>query len=105
MKEKKVREMMTRIELVGDESLFQPSAPRPAIVGVKTRSGETLREHIASSRGTPENPMSDEEVEKKALDLTAPVLGDARSRELIDKIRALESLPSVRDLAGLLKKA
>ena len=48
--------------------------------------------------------MSDEEVEKKALGLIAPVLGDARSRELIDKTRALESLPTVRDLATLLRK-
>ena len=104
MKEKKTREMMARIELVGDETLFQPSAPRPATVEVTTRSGETLREHVASSRGTPENPMSDEEVEKKALGLIAPVLGDARSRELIDKTRALESLPTVRDLATLLRK-
>ena len=105
MKEKKVREMMARIELIGDESLFQPSAPRPAVVEVTTPGGESLREHVASSRGTPENPMSDEEVEKKALDLMAPVLGDARSRELIDKIRALESAATVRDLAGLLRKA
>lgn len=105
MKEKKVREMMARIELIGDESLFQPSAPRPAAVEVTTPGGESLREHVASSRGTPENPMSDEEVEKKALDLMAPVLGDARSRELIDKIRALESAATVRDLAGLLRKA
>jgi len=104
MKEKKTREMMARIELVGDETLFQPSAPRPAIVEVTTRSGETLREHVASSRGTPENPMSDEEVEKKALGLIAPVLGAARSRELSDKTRAMESLPTVRDLATLLRK-
>lgn len=104
MKEKKVREMMARIELIGDESLFQPSAPRPAVVEVTTPGGGILREHVASSRGTPENPMSDEEVEKKALDLMTPVLGDARSRELIDKIRALESAPTVRDLAGLLRK-
>ena len=104
MKEKKVREMMARIELVADESLFQPSAPRPAIVEITTRSGETLREHVTHARGTPENPMSDEEVEKKALDLMAPVLGDARARELIDKIRALESLPSIRDLTSLLRK-
>ncbi len=104
IREKKVREMMARIELVADESLFQPSAPRPAIVEITTRSGETLREHVTHARGTPENPMSDEEVEKKALDLMSPVLGDARSRELIDKIRALESVLTVRDLMGLLRK-
>jgi 2-methylcitrate dehydratase PrpD len=104
MKEKKVREMMARIELVGDESLSQSSAPRPAIVEITTRSGETLREHVPSSRGTPQNPMSDDEVEKKAFDLMGPVLGGTRSAELIDKIRALESLPTVRDLMDLLRK-
>jgi 2-methylcitrate dehydratase PrpD len=104
MKEKKTREMMARIELIGDESLFQPSAPRPATVEITTRSGETLTERVANSRGTPENPMSDDEVEKKAVALMAPVLGDSRAREIIEKIRGLESLPSVRDLAALLKK-
>jgi 2-methylcitrate dehydratase PrpD len=104
MKEKTVKEMMARIELVGDESLFQPSTPRPAVVEVTTATGEDLRAQVASSRGTPENPMSDEEVERKALDLMAPVLGAARSHDLIDKVRALESVSSVRDIAGLLKK-
>ena len=103
MKEKKVREMMARIELIGDESLFQPSAPRPAVVEVTTTGGESLREHVASSRGTPENPMSDEEVEKKALELLLLALDDQRSREVIEKIRALESLPTVRDLMSLLR--
>jgi 2-methylcitrate dehydratase PrpD len=32
VKGKKVREMMARIELVGDEALFQPSPPRPPVV-------------------------------------------------------------------------
>jgi hypothetical protein len=49
--------------------------------------------------------MSDEEVERKALDLMAPVLGAARSHDLIDKVRALDSVSSVRDIAGLLKKS
>jgi 2-methylcitrate dehydratase PrpD len=104
MKEKKVREMMARVELIGDESLFQPAIPRPAIVEVATSSGETLREHVTSSSGTPDNPMSDEEVERKGLDLIAPVLGDARSRELVDKVRALDRVSSVREIAGLLRK-
>jgi 2-methylcitrate dehydratase PrpD len=104
MKEKKLRAMMARVELIGDESLFQPAIPRPAIVEVATSSGETLREHVTSSSGTPDNPMSDEEVERKGLDLIAPVLGDARSRELVDKVRALDRVSSVREIAGLLRK-
>jgi 2-methylcitrate dehydratase PrpD len=73
-------------------------------VEVTIESGETFREHVVSVRGTPENPMTTEEVEKKALDLMASVLGEERSQELIGKIRNLESLPSVRDLRSLLKK-
>jgi 2-methylcitrate dehydratase PrpD len=104
VKEKHVRDMMARIELVGDESLFQPSSPRPAVVQVTTRAGESFEERVASSRGTPGNPMSAEEVEKKALDLMTPVLGNGRSHELIDKVRVLESLPTVRDLIALVRE-
>jgi 2-methylcitrate dehydratase PrpD len=103
MKDKKVREMMARIDLVGDASLFQPSAPRPAVVNVTTKNGESFHEHITSSRGTPENPMSDEEVEGKAFDLIARRLGETRSHALIDKIRALESLPAVAEITALLR--
>jgi 2-methylcitrate dehydratase PrpD len=104
MKETKVREMMARVELLGDESLFQPSAPRPALVEVTTANGEGFQERITSSRGTPENPMSDEDVEKKAFDLMAPVLGDRRCHEVIDKLRRLESLPAFGDIAAMLKR-
>ncbi|MBI4488072.1 MAG: MmgE/PrpD family protein [Deltaproteobacteria bacterium] len=103
-RDKKVREMKARVELIADDSLSKPSAPRPAIVEITTRSGENFREQVSNARGTPENPMSDEEVEKKAMDLMAPVLGGQRSQEIIEKIRNLESLPSVRDLTSLLKK-
>jgi 2-methylcitrate dehydratase PrpD len=103
LKEKKIRQMMTRVELVGDQPV-QPAAPRPAVVEVTTRSGENLRQQITNSRGTAENPMTDQDVETKALDLIAPALGDARSRELIERIRGLESLTTVRDITALLSR-
>lgn len=101
MKDKKVLEMKAKVELIPDEALMQASIPRQGIVEVTMESGETFREHVVSVRGTPENPMTTEEVEKKALDLMAPVLGEQRSQELIDKIRDLESLTSMRELASL----
>lgn len=97
-------QMMGRIELIGDESLFQPSSPRPAVVQVTTRDGASFEERVTSSRGTPENPMSDEEVEKKALALIAPVLGDNRASQLIEKIGVLESASTVRDISRAWKK-
>ncbi len=41
-----------------------------------------FREHVVSVRGTPENPMSTEEVEEKAMHLMAPVLGKRPARNL-----------------------
>jgi 2-methylcitrate dehydratase PrpD len=104
MKDKKVLAMKSRVELVPDEELMRSPIPRQGIVEVVTKSGERLREHVTSVLGTPQNPMTTEEVERKALELLLLVLDDQRSREVIEKIRALESLPSVRDLTGLLRK-
>jgi len=104
MKDKKTLEIKSRVELVPDEDLIKSPIPRQGIVEITTQSGETLREHVKSVRGTPQNPMSTEEVETKALDLLISVLGEQRSHDLISKIRDLESLNSVRDLTHLLKK-
>ncbi len=104
MKEKKLLKMKACVELVPDDSLTTAAAPRQGIVEVTIESGETFREHVVSVRGTPENPMTTEEVEKKAMDLMASVLSEERSQELIGKIRDLESLTSVRDLRPLLKR-
>ncbi|MBI2539598.1 MAG: MmgE/PrpD family protein [Deltaproteobacteria bacterium] len=103
MRDKKVLAIKSRVELVPDEELMRSPIPRQGIVEVVTQSGERLREHVTSVRGTPQNPMTTEDVEKKALELLLLVLDEQRSRQVIEKIRALESLPSVRDLTGLLR--
>jgi hypothetical protein len=44
------------------------------------------------------------EVVGKCRDLMAPVLGAAKSAELIDRVLALESIGSMRELRPLLQK-
>jgi hypothetical protein len=53
-------------------------------------------------RGTPQNPMTREEVEDKAFQLIAPVLGTLRARELIATVWKLDELDDVRALRPLL---
>ncbi len=74
--------MKARVELVPDASLSHAQIPCQRIVEVTTQSGETFREHVESVRGTPENPMSTEEVEEKAMHLLAPVLGRGPARDV-----------------------
>jgi hypothetical protein len=47
--------------------------------------------------------MSRDEVQAKALDLLAPVLGDERAGRLIDQIWRIEQVDQVRELRPLLE--
>ena len=55
-------------------------------------------------RGTPENPMSRDEVVAKARDLMAPVLGAATSANLVERVLGLENVKDIRELRPLLPR-
>jgi len=98
MQDAEVLKFRERIELVPDPDLPR----RQPVVEIGTADGQTFSHRTAAVRGTPENPMTRQEVEAKADDLMAPVLGTARSKELIAKIRGIEALGDARALRPLL---
>jgi 2-methylcitrate dehydratase PrpD len=91
-----------RVKLVADEELTAAHPPRQGIVEIKLRNGRQLRHHTKVVRGTPQNPMGAEEVKAKALDLMRPMLGDERSRRVVETVRRLESVGDMSELAKLL---
>jgi 2-methylcitrate dehydratase PrpD len=103
MRHPKVLELRARIELKGDDALSQAMPRREGIVELKLKDGRELAHHTRAVRGTPENPMARAEVEAKALDLTAPVIGSKRSAELCAAIRDVEKIRDVRTLGRLLR--
>ncbi len=52
--------------------------------------------------GFPSHPMSADEVEAKALELMAPVLGAARAAEVVRAVAQIETLTKAADLAHLI---
>ncbi|MBZ0250741.1 MAG: MmgE/PrpD family protein, partial [Burkholderiales bacterium] len=63
-----------------------------------TRADGRREEHFAPCRkGDPEAPLTDAEIDAKFAELAAPVLGEARARDLLAKLWRLESL-AVSDL-------
>ena len=54
-------------------------------------------------RGTPENPMTRDEVLTKARDLVTPVLGAQKCTQLLAKIMALEDVADIRAIRPLLQ--
>ena len=99
LQDPRVQEMKQRVELVQDEELERAGPRFQGLVEVTLKNGKTLREHVCNCRGRPENPMSPEEVEKKAAWLMEPVLGKNKSDQTIESMRRIETLASVRDLA------
>ena len=87
-----------RIELVSDAELPR----RQGIVTVTTAAGAEHTRHTPHVRGTANNPMSRNEVDAKVADLMAPVLGEAQTRKLIDRIWDIEAVGNVRELRPLL---
>jgi 2-methylcitrate dehydratase PrpD len=103
MRHPKVLELRKRIELKGDDALSQAMPRREGIVELKLKDGRELAHHTRAVRGTPENPMARAEVEAKALDLTAPVIGRERSAKLCAAVWGIEKIRDVRTLRNLLR--
>jgi 2-methylcitrate dehydratase PrpD len=101
----RVLALKENVQLIGDAELERSGHRFQGLVEVTLKDGRTLREHVINCRGRPENPMSSEEVEKKAAWLLEPVLGKGNSDQIIDAIRQIEFVSNVRDLTKLMAVA
>jgi len=103
MKDPAVLDIKKRVSISVDPGLLKiVKTERQAVVEVTTNDGRKLTEHVFNVRGTSENPLTNEEVEKKCRELMAPVLGKERTDALIDTIWNLERVKDVRELRPLL---
>lgn len=102
MSDPAVMAMRRRVELIGDAELDKALPRRGGIVELTLRDGRVLRHHTPDVRGTPQNPMTREEVDEKCYNLCVPVIGKRRARELVDTIWNIEKLRNARALRHLL---
>jgi 2-methylcitrate dehydratase PrpD len=102
MRDPRVLELRSRVELHGDDALSKAMPSRQGIVELRLRDGRELRHHATEVRGTPGNPMPRDEVEAKARDLLEPVIGKPRTVRLCDTVWNLERVTDVRKLRPLL---
>jgi 2-methylcitrate dehydratase PrpD len=103
MSDPKVLAVRKLVQLVPSQELVAALPPRQATVTIETLDGQTYTNHTTVVRGTPGNPMDPMEVEAKATDLIATVLGAARAKDLIGAILDLEHLGPITNLRHLLQ--
>jgi 2-methylcitrate dehydratase PrpD len=103
MKDPAVLRERAKINLIPDADLERLMPLRVAIVEVTLADGTQLRQRVDNVRGTPENPMTRDEILAKARDLIAPVLGVDKCSGLLIKLFKLESVSDIRALRPLLQ--
>ncbi|HEY7298732.1 MAG TPA: MmgE/PrpD family protein [Xanthobacteraceae bacterium] len=103
MHDQAVQALRGRMTLIPSPELTVAIPARQAIVEIELENGKTVRHHAKAVRGTPDNPMSAQEIEAKALDLMAPVIGEARAEQLIATVREIEDLRSASELRPLVQ--
>ena len=69
---------------------------------VKTADGKTYVEDLLPSKGSPQNPMTYEELEKKFMDLATRVMPQEQASKIAATVRSLEKVKDLRDLTDLL---
>jgi 2-methylcitrate dehydratase PrpD len=103
MRDRNVLALRRRIELRADDMLTRAMPSRQGIVEIRLRDGREFTHHTKAVRGTADNPMTRGEVDAKAYDLMAPVIGKKRARRLCDAVWSLEKLHDVCALRPLLR--
>jgi 2-methylcitrate dehydratase PrpD len=75
----------------------------PGKVAIRLRDGSTVQHAVPGPKGSPEQPMSLDEVMEKFHLLVDPVLGPQRARHLAQQVAQIDTLENVQSLAELLQ--
>jgi 2-methylcitrate dehydratase PrpD len=104
MKDPEVLRKRAKVQLIKDEELQNLMPLRVAVVDIKLEGGKWLTKRVDNVRGTPENPMTREEVVAKAKDLITPVLGVTVATKLVEQVMNLENVKDVREMRPFLQR-
>lgn len=98
-----IRSLSERITITGDEALDSGGLRQSvgSVTEVRTARGAFVRE-VEFPLGAAENPLSDEDLTRKFVSLTADVLPEGRAGQIRQAVETLETLPDVRALTDLL---
>jgi 2-methylcitrate dehydratase PrpD len=105
MQDPAVLALRAKVQVTAEEELERALPRRVAVVEITLNDGTRLRERNDTVRGSPENPMSRDEVIAKAQDLINPVLGAQMCANLVAKIYALEQVKDIRELRTMLQRS
>ncbi len=75
---------------------------RGAKVRIELKDGTVYEKELYDLKGSPSNPVSTEELERKFMSNARAAMSEARAQQLLEMLRGVEDLPTVDGLASLL---
>jgi 2-methylcitrate dehydratase PrpD len=75
----------------------------PGRVAIRLRDGCTVEHYVPGPKGSPENPMTLDEVAEKFHLLVDPVLGRHRAERLTALLAEIETLDNVQSITEILR--
>ena len=95
-----VADAYEKISVVPDGTLTHYHQARAR---VELADGSVLEQDGGAPRGTPDNPLSDDDVRAKFMRLAAPVLGTSAAENLRSMIEGISNAPDTHQLFALLR--
>ena len=99
LSDERIRAQADKVALVSDPEAdsFRPGGV-PARVTIETADGRRFQTWVPHPRGSPENPLSDDELRQKFMGLASDALGAGRAGKLDAVLADVERLDSVERL-------
>lgn len=104
MKDPKVLAIRKLVAAEGDPALRDVQRRWNAAIEIELKDGRRFENLTMASKGSFENPVERTDLERKALDLIAPVLGKQQAGALLSSLWSLEKIDDVRKLRKLYAK-
>jgi len=103
----RILDFISRISAHVDPEVEQMGAPfrHASRVKITTRDGRVFEKLSLHRRGSPENPLSPEEVVHKFRNVVAPCMNQAAAERIVTAVDGFEMLPDIQDLMPLLGAA
>jgi 2-methylcitrate dehydratase PrpD len=91
--------LIEKVELTEAEDLSAEFPERRAArIEIETTGGERFEHYSPTRKGDPDNPLTDDELAEKFLEITDPVLGSAGAAQLLDTLWRLGEVDDLRAL-------
>jgi 2-methylcitrate dehydratase PrpD len=95
----KVQQALGKVKVICDDSIPEPGPYCPVSVDLKSGARHSFTARIA--KGDPRNPMTETEVIEKFRSNAKLEISENQAEKLGAAVRNLETLPTVKELAGL----